>query len=98
MLVYHKLVFVDSKKTTRAFRARLNMRKKETAMREFEEQPQNGAEGVVEGRNAVTEALRAGMPIDKIYLAKGDTDHTLGRIAALARKAGIGVVEADRTP
>ena len=65
-------------------------------MREFEEQPQNGAEGVVEGRNAVTEALRAGMPIDKIYLAKGDTDHTLGRIAALARKAGIVVVEADR--
>ena len=65
-------------------------------MREFEEQPQNGAECVVEGRNAVTEALRAGMPIDKIYLAKGDTDHTLGRIAALARKAGIVVVEADR--
>ena len=32
------------------------------------------AEGLIEGRNAVTEALRAGKPIDKIYLAKGETD------------------------
>ena len=54
------------------------------------------ADGLIEGRNAVQEALRAGSPIDKIYIAKGETDKTLGRIAALAKKAGIVVVDADR--
>ena len=29
---------------------------------------------MIEGRNAVIEALRAGRAIDKIYLAKGDVD------------------------
>ena len=53
-------------------------------------------EGVIEGRNAVTEALKAGTAIDKVYIAKGETDRTLGRIAATAKKAGIAVVEADR--
>ena len=42
----------------------------------------------IEGRNAVIEALRAGRGIDKIYLAKGETDRTLGHIAARARDAG----------
>ena len=54
------------------------------------------ADGAIEGRNAVLEALRAGTPIDKVYLARGETDRTLGRIAALARKSGAVVVEADR--
>ena len=54
------------------------------------------ADGLIEGRNAVVEALRAGTSIDKIYLAKGDTDKTLGHIASKARAAGIVVVEADR--
>ena len=42
------------------------------------------------------EALRAGTAVDKIYLAKGETDKTLGHIASKARAAGIVVVEADR--
>lgn len=54
------------------------------------------SDGIIEGRNAVTEALRAGVAIDKIYIAKGETDHTLGRIAAQARKTGAVVVECDR--
>ena len=33
---------------------------------------------IVEGRNAVIEALRAGRAIDKIYLAKGETDNNRG--------------------
>ena len=53
-------------------------------------------EGLIEGRNAVTEALRAGTALDKLYIAKGDTDRTLARIAAEARRAGVVVVEADR--
>ncbi len=51
---------------------------------------------LIEGRNAVIEALRAGRNIDKIYLAKGDVDKTLGHIASKARAAGVVVVECDR--
>ena len=55
-----------------------------------------GADGLIEGRNAVTEALRAGTSIDKIYLQKGETDRTLGHIASTAREKGIVVVDADK--
>lgn len=51
---------------------------------------------IIEGRNAVIEALRAGRSIDKIFIAKGETDKTLGHIASKARAAGIVVVDADR--
>jgi len=57
---------------------------------------QADADGIIEGRNAVIEALRTGTAIDKIYLARGDTDKTLGHIASRAREAGVVVVEADR--
>lgn len=53
-------------------------------------------DGIIEGRNAVMEALRAGITIDKIYVARGETDATLGFIASSARDKGIVVVEADR--
>ena len=43
------------------------------------------ADGLIEGRNAVIEALRAGAAIDKIYIARGETDATLGHIASTAR-------------
>ena len=65
-------------------------------MGEYHKDQERDGEGLIEGRNAVTEAIQAGAPIDKLYLAKGETDRTLGRIAARARKAGIVVVEADR--
>ena len=53
-------------------------------------------DGVIEGRNAVIEALRAGTAIDKIYLMKGEADSALGHIASTARERGIVVVDADR--
>ena len=37
---------------------------------------------LIEGRNAVIEALRAGRAIDKIFIARGDVDKTLGHIAS----------------
>ena len=55
-----------------------------------------GADGLIEGRNAVTEALRAGTPIDKIFIARGETDKTLGHIASTARSQGIVVADADK--
>ena len=51
---------------------------------------------IIEGRYAVIEALRAGRAIDKIFIAKGDVDKTLGHIASRAREQGVVVVEADR--
>ena len=51
---------------------------------------------LIEGRNAVIEALRAGRSIDKIFIAKGEVDKTLGHIASKARAMGIVAVECDR--
>jgi len=53
-------------------------------------------EGVILGRNAVMEALDAGVPIDKIFIAKGDVDASLGHMASRARGTGAVVVETDR--
>ena len=52
--------------------------------------------GLIEGRNAVIEALRAGVAIDKVYILKGETDSTLRFIASTARAAGSVVVDADK--
>lgn len=57
---------------------------------------ENDREDIIEGRNAVIEALRAGRIIDKIYIQKGDTDKALGHIASRARESGCVVVDADR--
>ena len=53
-------------------------------------------EGQLEGRNAVTEALRAGRTIDKVFVAEGDTDRGLQRLAAQAKEAGAVIVPVDR--
>ena len=57
---------------------------------------EDAAEGRIEGRNAVAEAIRSGVSIDKLYIAKGETDRTLARLAADAKRTGAVVVEADR--
>ena len=38
-----------------------------------------GADGLIEGRNAVTEALRAGTPIDKIFIARRSEERRVGK-------------------
>ncbi len=48
----------------------------------------------IEGRNALREALRAGRPIDKLYVLRGAEG--LGALVAQAREAGAVVVECDR--
>ena len=50
----------------------------------------------LEGRNALTEALKAGRAIDKVFIADGDTDKGLQRLAAMAKEAGAVVVPVDR--
>ncbi len=56
--------------------------------------PEN--EGQLEGRNALTEALRSGRTIDKVFIAAGETDKGLQRLAAQAKEAGAVVVPVDR--
>ena len=56
----------------------------------------DGFGGVIEGKNAVIEALRAETPIDKVFIARGERDSALAHIASRARERGVVVVEADR--
>ena len=53
-------------------------------------------EGQLEGRNALQEALKSGRTIDKVFIAAGDTDRALQRLAAQAKDAGAVVVPVDR--
>ena len=54
------------------------------------------AEDRVEGKNAVMEALKAGRPLDKVYIAKGEQDKALRFIAQKAKAAGAVISEVDR--
>ena len=58
--------------------------------------PVEEVEGQLEGRNALTEALKSGRTIDKVFVAMGDTDKGLQRLAAQAKEAGAVVVPVDR--
>lgn len=53
-------------------------------------------EGLLEGRNAVQEAIRSGRTIDKVFIASGDTDRNLARLAAAAKESGAVVIPVDR--
>lgn len=64
--------------------------------RNFPPQPVAEVEGQLEGRNALTEALRSGRTIDKVFIAAGETDRALQRLAAQAKEAGAVVVPVDR--
>lgn len=50
---------------------------------------------VIVGRNAVTEALRAGRAIDSIYVRRGDRTGSVNAILRMAKQAGVTVKEAD---
>ncbi|WP_125153904.1 23S rRNA (guanosine(2251)-2'-O)-methyltransferase RlmB [Clostridium rectalis] len=53
-------------------------------------------ENIIEGRNAVTEALRSDRTIEQVLVAKGDVKGSINVIFALAREKGIVVKEVDR--
>lgn len=50
-----------------------------------------GGDGILYGRHAVLEALRAGEALDEVIVAEGARGDIVGRIAALARSRGIAV-------
>ena len=62
----------------------------------FSNPPIPETEGQLEGRNALTEALKSGRTIDKVFIADGDTDRALQRLAAEAKEAGAVIVPVDR--
>lgn len=57
--------------------------------------PDNGvdSENVVAGRNPVSELLRSGRTVDKLYVAHGEREGSIVKIIAEARDMGIPVVE-----
>ena len=79
-----------------------NFERRENAAPRFEARPEprrdgaDDAENLLEGRNALTEALKSGRAIDKVFVAAGDTDRALARLSAMAKEAGAVVVETDR--
>lgn len=50
----------------------------------------------IEGVNSVTEALRSGKDIDKIYVLRGEGHKSLGKAIRMAKDKKIPVVEADK--
>lgn len=48
---------------------------------------------VVIGRNPVLEAFKSGKEIDTLYIAKGERQGIVSKIAALARSAGVVIKE-----
>ena len=69
---------------------------KENYRRREEKRQVEEVEGQLEGRNALTEALKSGRTIDKVFIAAGETDRGLQRLAAQAKEAGAVVVPVDR--
>ena len=51
---------------------------------------------LLEGRNAVKEALHSETTVEKILVAKGSEDNSLKMIVAIAKKQGVRVDYADR--
>lgn len=64
------------------------------AMEQMESRETAGDAGLIEGRNAVWEALQSGRQLDKILIAQGAQN--LGHILAAARAAGVAIQECDR--
>ena len=80
-----------------AERKRTDDRRRSDDRRRAPRAPENeNAENILEGRNALSEALSSGRTVDKVFIAEGSTDRALARLAALAKQAGAVVVETDR--
>ena len=54
-----------------------------------------GAQTSSRGRNAVSEALRAGRTIDSLYIQRGERSGALSALVAKAKAAGAAIKEAD---
>lgn len=60
------------------------------------EEPRELPDDVLVGRNAMTEALKSGRGINKLWIASGDREGSVAEIAALAKERGIVVQYVER--
>ena len=60
------------------------------------EEPRELPDDVLVGRNAVTEALKSGRGINKLWIASGDREGSVAEIAELAKERGIVVQYVER--
>ena len=68
---------------------------------DFENRHGDDSEGerdkdIIFGRNSVTEAIKAGRPIDSVMVARGERSGSIPKILADAKDAGIPIKEVDR--
>ena len=77
-------------------RKQRNERKSASAFKERSAEDRSDSENLLEGRNAISEAISGGRAVDKVYIAEGSTDRALARLAAMAKEAGAVVVQTDR--
>ncbi len=61
----------------------------------MEQQEPKRYEDHIVGRNAVTEALKSGRPLDSVLIARGERQGSIGAIVARCRENGIPVKETD---
>ncbi len=83
-------------KTDNAERMDYRQRRVSQENRTVEESNQAVREDLIEGRNAVIEALKSDRTIEQILLAKGDLEGAVNVIQALAKEKGIVIKEVDR--
>lgn len=68
---------------------------------DFEDRRRDDGEGerdkdIIFGRNSVTEAIKAGRPIDSVMVARGERSGSIPKILADAKDAGLPIKEVDR--
>lgn len=69
------------------------MRREDTSMETSGRSEQE--KSIIAGRNAVAEALRAGRPIDTLFVRSGDRTGSVNSLIRKARDAGVTVKECD---
>ena len=52
---------------------------------------ENNSEEIIYGRNAVTEAIKSGMPINKVLISSGEISGSLKSIMALIKEKHIDI-------
>lgn len=60
------------------------------------DRPRENEKDIIFGRNSVAEAIKAGRPIDSIFVARGERSGSVPKILADAKKQDIPIKEADR--
>lgn len=63
---------------------------------EVEEKENDKDKDIIFGRNSVTEAIKAGRPIDSVMVARGERSGSIPKILADAKDAGLPIKEVDR--